>query len=144
MSIGSSQRKLRRGALASAVWTIIGIAVALIVASLVYAYATHGAAGVVQLTVRGVQVSSSQIIVEIRNTGIGNVKVNQVVALNDKGSEIKCTVSTVKRNGNTVSLPVMLRSGDTLTVYLTGSQCQDAVTVLVETDAGVFKGIVSS
>jgi len=136
----------RKGALASTVWTIIGVAIALVVAALIYAYTTHGAAGAVQLTIRGIQVSSSEVIVNVRNTGLGNVKINGVTLLDENGNTIRnCRLSSVVKNGVTMrGLPVLLRSGDTLTMYFRGSECQNAVTALIRTSAGVYKGIISS
>ncbi len=144
MSTRPRQRHSKRGALSNTVWTIIGIAVALVMASLVYTFTMRGVAGVAQLTVKGIQISSSRLVAEIRNIGMGNVKIEKILVLDENGNNIRCTLTTVKKDDLTTKLPVLLRSSDILTAYFSGRECQDAATIIVETNAGIFKGTVVS
>ncbi len=132
----------RKGALSNIVWAMIGMLMAAVLGAIVYVVVMHGLGANGQLTVNAYTVGNSKIIVDLKNIGTGTVTIQSVQVLDYQGNTLKCSVETASLRGGTVTLPVTLKPGDTLTITMTGTACVNAYRIIVQTTTGTQIGYV--
>ncbi len=137
--------KSRRGALSDIVWAIVGILASVTLGAIIYTLMTGGISSSAQIAVNGYLIGNSKLIVDIRNIGVGEVRIKSIKLFDSSGNEISnCELSSVSLNNQKLKLPITIRPGQVLSIYFEGSQCYDVYTIVVYTNYGIYRGYVSS
>ncbi len=139
------KRNNTRGALSNIIWAIIGILASVTLGAIIYTLMSSGISTSTQLAVNGYLISNNKMIIDIRNIGTGEVTIRSIELYTSSGNRVStCNINSVVLNGGTVHLPATLRPGQTLSIYLSGSNCFDAYVIIVHTNYGIYRGYVSS